>query len=435
MRRTLFDIRGPSILPVTDETHATWRPLLTGELAERARLAVEDIAAALAADPVELVHPGFADGAAGRALYYAYLGAAWPDRGHAERVDRYLDRALESLAETPMAARLYGGFVGMAWVAEHLRRVFGGPGDEDSNLPIDEALHDYLGMSPWTGDYDLIGGLTGYGVYALERLPTSIARENLARIVARLSEKAVSDADGLAWRRTIDLMPSERHALHPHGYFDLGVAHGVPGVVAVLAGALAAGVETARPLFERSLAWLMKKHDPSNAESAFASGLDAHPARSAWCYGDPGIAGALFAATRAVGDARGAAQALAIARHATTRPFERTGCVDAGLCHGAAGLALIYNRLWQATDEDVFADAARLWYVRTLDMRRADRGVAGIQSYRTRTIGDLERGWFDDASFLTGAGGVGLALLAGISTIEPAWDRLLLNSLRVPSQP
>jgi lantibiotic modifying enzyme len=418
-----------------DETHATWRPLLAGELAERARLAIEDIAAALAADPVELVHPGFVDGAAGRALYYAYLGAAWPESGNAERVDRYLDRALESLAEMPMTARLYGGFVGIAWVAEHLRREFDGPGDDDSNLPIDEALHEYLGTSPWTGDYDLIGGLTGYGVYALERLPTSIARENLARMVARLAEKAVSDADGLAWRRTIDLMPPERHAAHPNGYFDLGVAHGVPGVVAVLAGALAAGVtvETTRPLFERSLAWLMTQRGPSDAESAFATGFDTRTARSAWCYGDPGIAGALFAATRAVGDARGAAQALAIARHATTRPFERSGCVDAGLCHGAAGLALIYNRLWQATDEGIFADAARLWYVRALDMRRAGQGVAGIQSRRARTDGDHQLGWFDDASFLTGAVGVGLALLAGISTIEPAWDRLLLNSLHTPS--
>lgn len=417
-----------------DETHATWRPLLAGELAERARLAVEDIAVALAADPVELVHPGFADGAAGRALYYAYLGAAWPDSGYAERVDRYMDRALESLAEMPMAARLYGGFVGIAWVAEHLRREFSGPGDDDSNLPIDEALHEYLGISPWTGDYDLIGGLTGYGVYALERLPTSIARENLAQIVARLAEKAVIDADGLAWRRTIDLMPPERHADHPNGYFDLGVAHGVPGVVGVLAGALAAGitVETTRPLFERSLAWLMTKRSPPDAESIFATGLDTRPARSAWCYGDPGIAGALFAATRAVGDARGAAEALAIARHAATRPFERTSCIEPGLCHGAAGLALIYNRLWQATDEDAFADAARLWYARALDMRRPDRGVAGIQSFRARTIGDLQTGWFDDASFLTGAGGVGLALLAGISTIEPAWDRLLLNSLHTP---
>jgi hypothetical protein len=431
----LIGSRGPCILRVMHETHATWRPLLAGELAERARLAVEDIAAALADDPVELVHPGFADGAAGRALYYAYLGAAWPDRGYAERVERYLTRALESLAEMPMAARLYGGFVGIAWVAEHLRREFNGPGDDDSNLPIDEALHEYMGISPWPGDYDLIGGLAGYGVYALERLPTSIARESLAQLVARLAETAVSDADGLAWRRTIELMPPERHAEHPDGYFDHGVAHGVPGVVAVLAGALAAGVavETARPLFERSLAWVMAKRGPPDGESTFTTGLDTRPARSAWCYGDPGIAGALFAATRAVGDARGAADALAIARHATTRPFERSGCVDAGLCHGAAGLALIYNRLWQATDEDVFADAARLWYARALDMRRVGRGVAGIQSYRTRTIDDRNIGWFDDGSFLTGAGGVGLSLLAGISTIEPAWDRLLLNSLHTPS--
>ena len=39
--------------------------------------------------------------------------------------------------------------------------------------------------------------------------------------------------------------------------------------------------------------------------------------------------------------------------------------------------------------------------------------------------------WLDDPGLLTGATGVGLALLAAATAIEPAWDRILLVS--VPS--
>jgi hypothetical protein len=38
-------------------------------------------------------------------------------------------------------------------------------------------------------------------------------------------------------------------------------------------------------------------------------------------------------------------------------------------------------------------------------------------------------GWQDDPGFLTGAAGVGLALLAATTPVEPAWDRLLLTAI------
>jgi hypothetical protein len=37
--------------------------------------------------------------------------------------------------------------------------------------------------------------------------------------------------------------------------------------------------------------------------------------------------------------------------------------------------------------------------------------------------------WTDDRSFLTGVGGIALALLAAVAPVEPAWDRLLAISV------
>jgi hypothetical protein len=115
------------------------------------------------------------------------------------------------------------------------------------------------------------------------------------------------------------------------------------------------------------------------------------------------------------------------------RPAERAGCIDAGLCHGTVGLAHIYNRLWQDTGEALFADAARLWYRNTLELRRPGKGIAGFQAYYRDLVPGQPAGWIDDSSFLTGAAGIALALLSAISPVEPAWDRLLLVSLRETS--
>ena len=58
-------------------------------------------------------------------------------------------------------------------------------------------------------------------------------------------------------------------------------------------------------------------------------------------------------------------------------------------------------------------------------MRRPGSGVGGFQSAAFTESGVI---WRDDSSFLTGAAGIGLALLAAITPVEPEWDRVLLLS-------
>ena len=49
---------------------------------------------------------------------------------------------------------------------------------------------------------------------------------------------------------------------------------------------------------------------------------------------------------------------------------------DAGLCHGAAGLAHLYNRMFQASRDERFAAAARCWFQRTLELRQSGQPEA-----------------------------------------------------------
>ena len=133
---------------------------------------------------------------------------------------------------------------------------------------------------------------------------------------------------------------------------------------------------------------------------------------------------AVLLAARAVSQPEWQDAALSVARRAALRPRQHTGVVDAGLCHGTAGLAHLYNRLFQSTGERDFGVEARYWIERTF----AYRGLGGVAGYRRV---DLDGTQSDDAGLLTGAAGIALALFAAASTTEPIWDRALLLSTRM----
>ncbi|HKV10983.1 MAG TPA: lanthionine synthetase C family protein [Thermoanaerobaculia bacterium] len=410
-----------------------WHPLLAGPGAERVSAAVHEIAAALASAPLPPEGRGasLAAGQAGQAVFHAYLALAENDEAQADLAAALLDGAVEALATTPLPPMLYVGFPGVAWVAEHLQGRLFEPGEEDPNLDVDEALLGALDRSPWPGDYDLITGLVGLGVYALERLPRPTARALLEKIVERLAERSERMPAGISWFTPPERLPEWQRELHPNGYYNLGVAHGVPAVVAVLAGAAAAGVDRARPLLDDAVRWLLAQRQGPESSSCFSTsfypGEDPSLSRLAWCYGDPGVAASLLAAARAVGETAWEEEARAIARLAAGRSAETAMVRDAGLCHGAAGVAHLFNRMYQATGEEPLAEAARFWFDHALAIRQPGEGIAG---FRVWTAGqDGGPPWRTDPGFLEGTTGIGLALLAAVSSVEPAWDRVLLVSL------
>ena len=422
-----------------------WAPILTGSLAEGALDAVRAIAGELRIPP-----PGFspngepesaseaaslAGGRAGQAVMFEYLAKADLVDRAAETGEAFLDAAALAAGELAMPPSLFGGFPGVAWAVAHLDERSRSAG-EDPNEDVDAALHDHLTRPTSVGDYDLVNGLVGLGVYALERQSRPGARDLLAVVVDRLDELSEPVDAGVRWRTRPEALPEHQRRICPGGHYNLGVAHGVPGVIALLGGACVAGIarERARRLLDGAVGWLLSQELPRESPSAFpmwtAPGIAGRPARSAWCYGDPGIAAALLCAARAVGNPYWEGEALTIARRAAARRQERAGVRDAGLCHGAAGLGHLFNRLWQATGDPWLAEAACFWFARTVELRQPGRGIAGYAACHSRPDGTST--WVDDPGLLTGAAGIALALLAAATPVEPAWDRMLLASLPPP---
>jgi hypothetical protein len=72
----------------------------------------------------------------------------------------------------------------------------------------------------------------------------------------------------------------------------------------------------------------------------------------------------------------------------------------------------LFNRLFHAAEDPCFAEAARFWFRRCLQMRQPGRGVAGFSVCTQRQDGvDC---WLKEPGLLTGAAGIALALLAAL---------------------
>jgi len=418
---------------VTDTASNRWRPLLDGADAERAWTAIRALAEALRPPPEGLdpeADPGLSDGSAGLALFYAYLGAATGEEVWMEQAQTLIEHSIDGLANKPLPAALHGGFTGIGWTIEHLQGMLFEEEDEDD--PIGESLLERLQFPAARGDYDLITGLAGYGFYALEALPRPAARRSLQRVTERLAEIGEPAGNGFSWFTPPELIAAWQRADAPNGNFNLGVAHGVPAIVSLLGECAGAGVLSAegRKMLDGAVAWLLGQKQHGEVwcfASAVTGGVAPAPSRMAWCYGDPGIAAALMTAARHAGQPEWEAEALDIARRAAKRPSEHSGFVDPGICHGSAGLAHLFNRMYQATGDETLAEAARFWYRHTLDLQKPGEGIAGFLFWAPEV--PFKPKWEPIPGFLAGAVGVALALLAAVTPQEPKWDRTLAVSV------
>jgi hypothetical protein len=423
------------------------RPLLAGTLKDDALDLAGALARALpAAAATDHRNPSLASGSAGLAVCVGHLARTRSDQA-AETALTHLEDAVDVLATEPLTASLYSGFTGIAWAVEQVDRLLGtGDDDEDRNGAIDEALASLLPRYPQDAPYDLINGLTGLGVYALARWPRPGAASCLLGVTGQLARRAREDGDGIYWWTPSSWRGPRGEQYRPAGV-DLGMAHGIAGVIPFLARVHRLGLAqpVVRRLLDGSVAWLLahlvEGESGPTVPYFVADGIEPGPARSAWCYGDPGVAAALLLAAHDVGEPDWATAATGLALRAAARPAGQAGVTDAGLCHGSAGLAHLFNRLYQLTAEQALADAARFWIERTLELCSAsvpDESASGMDAHGTAAPGAAAPGRVPLApaartacngpGLLEGSAGVALALEAAGTTAEPAWDQMLLVS-------
>ncbi|MFB7664642.1 lanthionine synthetase C family protein [Kitasatospora sp. NPDC056138] len=392
---------------------------------------------------------GLADGYPGIALSLLHAGRALDEPELIDAGQALLRRSAQATAESPLSgAGLFTGTAGFASVLldfsahdrrylSSLRRIADRLGEQIAATPRREP-----GAGLPSSDFDVIAGAAGQ-LAAAARLctvlesapgdPIRTAAEQLTAYLLRVTE--LDSRQRFGWLTTPDYYPPYPgyEEQGPHGLYNLGFAHGLPGVVSALCAAAAAGIGGSGPAerLAQTTAWLVRNRLmddvpgaawPNSLRAEEGTGLPVAPlgrrsARAAWCYGAPGIGISLLSAAKVLGDTGLEETAVgALQRVVDWAPAERNVFAP-NLCHGHAGLLAVYRRAYAATGSASFRAMAEDSLSTLLSM--ADEARPYLVADEPKR-GDL----VDAPGFLNGAAGVLLALCGALSPQAAGWDEI-----------
>jgi lantibiotic modifying enzyme len=379
----------------------------------------------------EDTNTGLLGGYTGVALFYAYYYQLTGKEEHLDKVYEIIEKCLQALAEEPMNGSHCSGIAGVSWCIQHLTEMGIIEADDttDTFADIDVLIADFMASELQEGRHDFLHQGLGPALYFLARLPAPTAVTQLQHLVQQLEKTAIKLPGGIAWK---DHFSSKSQQHKEQDLFNLGLAHGNPAIIDILARCYEKGIarETALPLIAGSVQWLLgTRNNPGNAEQSLYPVLvdasnavmgEAH-SRLGWCYGDLGIATMLWNTGKRLGRSDYQQEAHEMYRHIGRHRNVKNGAVhDACLCHGSAGIAHLLQQVGLAANDAVLLDASRDWLQTTLQMNTWADGPAGYKFYH-------HPDYISSHNLLEGIAGIGLSLISFVDTeIKPAWGECML---------
>jgi lantibiotic biosynthesis protein len=375
---------------------------------------------------------GLAGGDIGLAVLAAALEECHPGEGWGEAGISCLQKAVASA--TSRDASLYSGLAGLAYAGHLLDRSDG------FGLRVSEKVEPVLlrrtaqqveavraiTRRDSTSVFDLISGLTGQCVYLLSAASGAAQAAGQEAISALVWLLRPGGDEGLHWACA---PPGRRAGRASAVSLNLGLAHGMPGVLALLSIAELSGRSAPGALeaVEWNAGWLLRNITDDSYGPNWPAMRDLEPQptrpypRAAWCYGAAGLGRALMLAADALGDRPLKATGASLLVTSYRRLAHSLVQAGAGFCHGLSGVLYL------------LAQAA------------ADYPSAALERARSALLGHLISMYDDDLKFgfsfpavdnpardsqhpglLTGAAGVALALMKAATGRPLGSDRVFL---------
>ncbi|MCP2325234.1 hypothetical protein HDA40_003741 [Hamadaea flava] len=267
-------------------------------------------------------------------------------------------------------------------------------------------------------EFDLVHGLTGLGLYHLHAHPDHPISGDLVAYLTRLTEPLGDNTDRPPWWLPSGL-GGVPHDEFPHGHGNIGTAHGISAVIALLAYAILHGHDTpaARDALNHLCDWTdhYRQDDPAGTwwPGYVAPGTALKRHRPSWCYGTPGTARAQQLAGQAQRDTTRQQRAEEAMLTVLADEAQRQRLSEIGLCHGKAGLLQSGCRM--AAD--------------STDPGRSAQLAAHLPSLAAELATQLTSEVSADPELMNGTAGAALALHTA-TTGNPAtgWDAFLALS-------
>ncbi len=322
------------------------------------------------------------NGQCGMILYYFYMGTYLQDERLLGKGRSLLEKVSGCLADGKILFRIFHAFSyglsGLAYTFWHLREE-GFIGEEESMAfdGIEQMLVDCCKNDFSRNISDNLHGPMGVMYYLNRAAGSPASRKAIEEIAGMYYEYAVKDDLGL---RVKNMIVKETHEKE----YNMSLSHGLSGNLSILADARAKGlsVPLVEEIIEGGLRYIhhteRSETEPGITNSFFPSYLSEHEGfsieankghyntRLAWCYGDLNMSFLFFRLARIYGRQDYYDKAAAIARNTLHRKTRNEAQVaDIYFCHGSAGLAYLYLRIYEITGEECFRQQSEHWYAMT----------------------------------------------------------------------
>lgn len=291
--------------------------------------------------------------------YYLWSG----DERYVNKAYEVLTKIEEMISGKNVLSTFCSGLAGYGWLLCYLNEKEVLDIDEDYFAELDTLLELWINKMQARREYDLMHGLLGLGLYFLKRQKVDPVRN----ILNTLAQDAEYDDNGeIRWFSYSQYRPKR---------YDFGLAHGMAGFLYFLNKCYALGIEQ-ELCYQLGNGivqfYLHNEMDASTVGSYYPYSIlyddyNQHAytptkCRLAWCYGDVSSLSVIYQYAKLVGDKR--LERTTVDKLVSTsyrRDLKDVEIKDAQFCHGASGLAHMYNRLYRQTGRCEFKSAAVYW--------------------------------------------------------------------------
>lgn len=323
------------------------------------------------------------------------------------------------------------GLAGVGFMFEYLNKK--GIIENDTNVLLEEfdtALKKMLRIYMHTGEYDFLHGGIGIALYFIKRTSINPGLISvLESFIKDLLKLSINDGGNyLKWSSIIDYKTKKT------GY-NISLSHGMANIVCMMLKMYDVNELDKKKIdiiINGSINYILSQQIDKDKYGCYfptfslESNENISLSRLGWCYGDLTIATTLFQVGQLYNNQILINKSIEILSFTAEKrkSIKRNMVMDAGLCHGTAGIGHIFYRMWWNTHLPEFKTAADYWFQETLKMASFSDGLAGYKAWKTTEYG----GWVNEYGLLEGVCGIGLAMLSYYYEINPEWDECLLLS-------
>lgn len=364
---------------------------------------------------------GLYEGQTGQILYLSYYAFYKRDDKITKEVQCILDEYLSNFVDCKVNPTYSAGMAGVLVGIKHLNeKKFIDVDYEEIQYELKSYILLSLDLMLNSNKLDFLYGAIGIGVFSIHN--NFCVEEINSKILTYLNSTKIISGDCYSWNMLIkkDLEYEE----------NIGLAHGMSSIVLYLCrlSSVRKNDYLITDLISNACRFILSNRNVNaNVGSIFPtinkkiSSNNLH-SRMAWCYGDLGIAFALWNAGKLLKDNNLMNFSLYIFDRCTKRKDpDDTLIHDSGFCHGTSGVSQIFRRMYYETGRESYLQTADYWIGETVKLYTGTPSC--FLFYNKNGI------YKESYDLLSGIVGAGMALLAADNNISTSdWDKLFLLS-------